>query len=878
MWKQSENIVHRLFSRQVSSGRPNTNIHRARGLYENVVPSHTVYEVDCPDQWWRRFTNDGQYLICFCKTYQDLLIYRPLWPSYCSTLDGGNELPAKFKKFENYFTLLHQIPLATGHNEVICKDFFLSTENNLYGIFATSTAPDPNAAAASGAVPGVPCIEKITFFVVRFADGAITGRSVFKDDYIHLAHNAGVFLHEDLLAVLSIRFQRIHILQVREGGLFLDVRTIGDFCREDDELLLNSQAQAESKFQEEQRLQWKARGRVHEAEALASATQPSKIRMLKPWTIIDRKRPRYRDCAALRDDLGTSQAHSQYLSEGNGDEIDVLYDGYFRGLFTGGDGSVADARMPNGNGGVRTHMAGEYNSHANGNRLVRRFRSGTDSGSLSNGNNHVRTIPVEETGSHASLHGRRFGSDRDHYNYEISSGRRFAAPIHSASHENLSARQFVTGRDYATYEISSGRLHGNNLSTSGSLYSSGGSDSASYSYNSSDATALHEYSSQRHEAGPSERWMRPVPSVSLSGRSIIAPRNRSDRSDFRDELSLGDPSVGPSRTSLEGGEQTTFSTGTSGGRAVRLGQGDSGQSHASAGPGGLRGGGTQPGNAATTSATGDGVPNGSQMLRGLKQRLLSFILQGIQNDETTPAIKAQRLKRFYYHFHQYVDLVMWKVQFLDRYHLLIKFGSADGVVLRNSEASHQNSFLAVYNTETTEILGFYQNSSEELLHLVERYWDHFRVAPQYPSYMSFISSYANNSFAREHFRKEKDACLAGKIGSYTQVIKRTLASLPYNSQSQSPSAYFDQYLFHYDEKLISSTDRHKPCAEHPIKFISRRRPNTLKFKINPGLELGSNDGHIKRVASFLFHPIFPFAISIQQSFMQNSIVNFHFRR
>ena len=132
-----------------------------------------------------------------------------------------------------------------------------------------------------------------------------------------------------------------------------------------------------------------------------------------------------------------------------------------------------------------------------------------------------------------------------------------------------------------------------------------------------------------------------------------------------------------------------------------------------------------------------------------------------------------------------------------------------------------------------------QNSSEELLHLVERYWDHFRVAPQYPSYMSFISSYANNSFAREHFRKEKDACLAGKIGSYTQVkpllmilnnnhsvncsrvldyfvlrrfsllhlicfmqvIKRTLASLPYNSQSQSPSAYFDQYLFHYDEKV-----------------------------------------------------------------------------
>ena len=386
--------------------------------------------------------------------------------------------------------------------------------------------------------------------------------------------------------------------------------------------------QAESKFQEEQRLQRKARGQVQEDEALVSGSEPSKTRVLKPWTIIDRKRPRHRDSRALRDDLGTSQAHSQYLGEGNGDEIDVLYDGYFRGLFTGGDGPVTDAGTPNGNGGIRTHIGGEQNSHANGNRPIRRFRSGADSGSLANGTNHVLSTSGEETGSHAALHGRRFASDRDHYSYEIASGRRFAVAVQNGSLENLSARQYITGREYATYETSSGRRYGNNLSSSGSLYSSGGSDSASYSYNSSEATALHEYSSHRHEAGPSDRWMRPV----------VAPRNRSDRSDFRDELSLGDPSVGPSRTSLEGGEQTTTSTGTSGGRAGRLGLGDSGISHGSAGPGSVWGGGTQTENAATTSTAGDGVPNGGQMLRGLKQRLLSFILQGIQNDDTTPAI------------------------------------------------------------------------------------------------------------------------------------------------------------------------------------------------------------------------------------------------
>lgn len=223
--------------------RCNLQVHRARKLYENIVPSHTVYDVDCPDQWWRRFTNDGQYLICFSRSHQELLLYRPSWLSYCSTSEVLDELPARAQKFESYFTLLHQVPLATALNEAICKDFFLSTENNQYGIFATSTAPDSSVPATRGAVAGVSSIEKITFFLVRLADGVVTDQRHFRDDYIHLAHNAGVFLYDDLLAVLSVRFQTIHILQVRENGLFLDVRTIGEFLREDDELLLNSQAQ-----------------------------------------------------------------------------------------------------------------------------------------------------------------------------------------------------------------------------------------------------------------------------------------------------------------------------------------------------------------------------------------------------------------------------------------------------------------------------------------------------------------------------------------------------------------------------------------------------------------------------------------------------------
>ncbi|KAL6615286.1 hypothetical protein ACP70R_037556 [Stipagrostis hirtigluma subsp. patula] len=65
-------------------------------------------------------------------------------------------------------------------------------------------------------------------------------------------------------------------------------------------------------------------------------------------------------------------------------------------------------------------------------------------------------------------------------------------------------------------------------------------------------------------------------------------------------------------------------------------------------------------------------------------------------------------------------------------------------------------------------------------------------------------------------------------------VKKMVASLPYTCQSQSPSPYIDLSLFRYDEKLISSIDRHRHCTEHPIKFISVRQPNVVKFKIKPG--------------------------------------------
>lgn len=581
--RKSENILHRLFDREISAAAPNTHIHRARLLYENIVPNYTVYDVECPDYHFRKFSNDGQFLICFSRNYQNLIVYRHICLTYCIkgvNCDIEEEFPIKGKKFESHFSQLYSLSLASG-NELICKDFFLATDCNCYGIFATSTALESVAPSMPGAIPGIPSMKKITLSLIRLADGTIMDERKFHDDFIHLVHNVGIFMYDDFLSILSVRYQVIHILQVRRAGMFVDVRTIGPFCREDDELILSSHAQGCSR--------------------------------------------------ALR---GPS-SRSNY----------------------GGDCCI---------------------------------------------DGHNNTICDENTRS---------------------------------------------GSTVSNHEVTSQPRQGQEISTS-----------------------------QPHSLDD------------------MGAKMESDH-----------------------------------------------------------------------------------MLGGLKQRLLSYIFRSAESEDSDPAAKAQRLKRFYFHFQHYADLVMWKVQFLDRYHLLIKFGSVDGVVLQNSDASSQIAFFAIYNFESTKILGFFPNTSEEFLLLLEQYFDHFRVAPSYPLYMRFISSCSNNKFVREQFRKQK-ACNNIKSNSFVQFIKRTLASLPCNAQSHSPSAYFDQSLFHFDEKLISATDQYKPCTEHPIKFISRRKPNALKFKINPGAELGPGDGRAKKVASFIFHPIFPFAITVQQAFMQRAVVNFHMRR
>lgn len=143
-------------------------VHCARRFYENLVPSHTIYDVECPDHLFRKFTDDGQYLICFSRNHQELIVYRPTWLSFSCTEEDCDvhDLPPKAKKFDSFFTQLYCKSLASS-NEHICKDFFLYMESNRFGLFATSTGQIHDAPAVGGAIQGVPSIERITFHLLR---------------------------------------------------------------------------------------------------------------------------------------------------------------------------------------------------------------------------------------------------------------------------------------------------------------------------------------------------------------------------------------------------------------------------------------------------------------------------------------------------------------------------------------------------------------------------------------------------------------------------------------------------------------------------------------------------------------------------------------
>ncbi|XP_042205419.1 DET1 homolog isoform X2 [Homarus americanus] len=147
--------------------------------------------------------------------------------------------------FDHFFKLKHTVTVATN-GEQLNRECSLFTDDGKYVIVGSASADGGNSIdyfdmyrnnESVTPNPRSP-LEDYTLHIVDIEMGRLCDSRTFLHDKIFLSHNQGLYLYRQTLAVLSVQHQTIHIFQITSDGCFLDVRTIGRVCYEDDDYLL----------------------------------------------------------------------------------------------------------------------------------------------------------------------------------------------------------------------------------------------------------------------------------------------------------------------------------------------------------------------------------------------------------------------------------------------------------------------------------------------------------------------------------------------------------------------------------------------------------------------------------------------------------------
>lgn len=304
-------------------------------------------------------------------------------------------------------------------------------------------------------------------------------------------------------------------------------------------------------------------------------------------------------------------------------------------------------------------------------------------------------------------------------------------------------------------------------------------------------------------------------------------------------------------------------------------------------------------------------------INALKHRIAVFLYRrALQQQQQNP--EGNHLKQFNERFDLLLNLRMWKMQLLDQSHLLIKYTHEEVITLRISDMHSLPTLLVIYNFKSTKVVDVFQSPDSRLLHVYERFCDHFRNvnnthrvyghfetllhltdehreqnastsssdSDHHSDYsrfyidhsFQFVSSSANNHESAEFHRKSKQALSRLCHRAEQEVTKRILSQIPVSAQSYNCSPYLDFSLFSYEEKWISPLERPKQCENMPIRFYDRSSAS-LAFRLFAGIPNNWDYdavGNRRLLAAFTFHPHDPFIISIQRVH-QEYVVNLHLR-
>ncbi|XP_058803086.1 DET1 homolog isoform X2 [Phymastichus coffea] len=255
-----QNIIIRLRQREtIGCLFPGTQVHVARQFYQNVFPNYTVVNIEKPHCFLRKFSPDGKYLVAFSADQTSIEIYKYQGPAAAADLLIGckgeciglkndeRSFNIRNNIFKKFFKIKWTVNLVQS-NEHLNRECSLFTDDgryvivgsaahipddlrpHFYQIYSNNEALTPN--------PKYP-LEDYSIHLVDIRNGRLCDTRHFKIDKIYLSQNQGLYLYKDILAVLSVQHQTIHIFQLLDG-MFINVRSIGRFCLEDERYLIVS--------------------------------------------------------------------------------------------------------------------------------------------------------------------------------------------------------------------------------------------------------------------------------------------------------------------------------------------------------------------------------------------------------------------------------------------------------------------------------------------------------------------------------------------------------------------------------------------------------------------------------------------------------------
>ncbi|KAL3136500.1 hypothetical protein ABBQ38_005752 [Trebouxia sp. C0009 RCD-2024] len=271
--------------------------------------------------------------------------------------------------------------------------------------------------------------------------------------------------------------------------------------------------------------------------------------------------------------------------------------------------------------------------------------------------------------------------------------------------------------------------------------------------------------------------------------------------------------------------------------------------------------------------SGPAAPGAGALIQGLKHKLLVYLLKKKQQEVSQGNREA--LKQFHYVFENYVNLLIWKAQFLDRHHLLIALRTQDPDMARNMDVTPHPVFYVVYDTASSTIRKVTDKNDAGMVQAYLRHAPMFHAADVTSQWVRCVTP----AVVGLHPPEEQMGLASRQWNGVLPAVRRTLANVPVNAQTLCASPYLDGNLFHFDEKHISAFVRPRMFSDNVLRFVSKQHPDRVKFKI-AGDQFAIPPPHrqgIKQIINYHFHPTLPFVMSYLQTFVAGPQICIHTR-